>query len=319
MDQALRPMSTSQVLDRTFSLYRSNFVLFAGIAVLPPALLMLVQVLTLIDGNSGGKTTPTLNAAYIGGIIVGALLFVGVYLLGYALALGASIFAVSRTHLGKLVTIGSSYSEIRPYAWRLLGIVIVGFVIVFGLFAAGILAVAMPFAPPWRSSAPAFRVIAGLVGLAVLSVCVFWGVRLSASFALATPTCVLEKRGVLDSLKRSRILAKGSIGRILLVSLLAGILAAAFSTALNIPTYIGAARAGLNHHALPMALRVWQFAASFLASTLAGPIATIAIALIYYDERVRKEAFDLQLMMEAIGLPQQAQGQSAAGASSSIG
>jgi hypothetical protein len=37
---------------------------------------------------------------------------------------------------------------------------------------------------------------------------------------------------------------------------------------------------------------------------VANPIATIAIALIYYDQRVRKEAFDLQLMMEAIGQQQ---------------
>jgi hypothetical protein len=46
---------------------------------------------------------------------------------------------------------------------------------------------------------------------------------------------------------------------------------------------------------------IWQYVAGFIAGTLAGPIATIAIALLYYDERVRKEAFDLQLMMEAVG------------------
>jgi hypothetical protein len=48
----------------------------------------------------------------------------------------------------------------------------------------------------------------------------------------------------------------------------------------------------------------------FIAGTLAAPIATIALALVYYDQRVRKEAFDLQLMMEAIG--QEPQSQSAA-------
>ncbi len=38
MDASLRPMSTSQVLDRTFFLYRNNFVLFAGIALITPTL-----------------------------------------------------------------------------------------------------------------------------------------------------------------------------------------------------------------------------------------------------------------------------------------
>jgi hypothetical protein len=34
-----------------------------------------------------------------------------------------------------------------------------------------------------------------------------------------------------------------------------------------------------------------------------GPLATIAFSLVYYDERVRKEAFDLQLMMTTIDAP----------------
>lgn len=44
-------------------------------------------------------------------------------------------------------------------------------------------------------------------------------------------------------------------------------------------------------------------------------LSTIATALIYFDQRVRKEALDLQLMMEAIGqpAPQQAPGAAAPG------
>jgi hypothetical protein len=44
-----------------------------------------------------------------------------------------------------------------------------------------------------------------------------------------------------------------------------------------------------------------KYLGDFVASTLAYPIATIAVSLIYYDQRVRKEAFDLQFMMEAMG------------------
>ncbi len=47
MDLALRPMSTSQLLDRTFHLYRNNFVLFAGIAILTPALKLIAQLVEL--------------------------------------------------------------------------------------------------------------------------------------------------------------------------------------------------------------------------------------------------------------------------------
>jgi hypothetical protein len=58
--------------------------------------------------------------------------------------------------------------------------------------------------------------------------------------------------------------------------------------------------------ALARAGLVWRVAslvATFLSSCLVGPLATIAFALVYYDERVRKEAFDLQLMMTTIDAP----------------
>jgi hypothetical protein len=39
---------------------------------------------------------------------------------------------------------------------------------------------------------------------------------------------------------------------------------------------------------------------TFISQSLVGPLATIAFSLVYYDERVRKEAFDLQLMMATL-------------------
>jgi hypothetical protein len=42
------------------------------------------------------------------------------------------------------------------------------------------------------------------------------------------------------------------------------------------------------------------YVAGFVVGVLTGPLATIGLALVYYDERVRKEAFDLQLMMSSL-------------------
>ena len=39
---------------------------------------------------------------------------------------------------------------------------------------------------------------------------------------------------------------------------------------------------------------------SFLSQCLVGPLLTISFSLFYYDERVRKEAFDLQHMMATL-------------------
>jgi ABC-type uncharacterized transport system permease subunit len=44
---------------------------------------------------------------------------------------------------------------------------------------------------------------------------------------------------------------------------------------------------------------------SFVGASLAGPLLTIALTLAYYDARVRKEGFDLELMMSNLaGMPQ---------------
>jgi hypothetical protein len=56
----------------------------------------------------------------------------------------------------------------------------------------------------------------------------------------------------------------------------------------------------LNQRRQAVPLEIWADVCQFLSSVIAGPIAAIAIALFYIDERIRKEAFDLQVMMESI-------------------
>src|SRR5258708_2922367 len=148
MDLTLRPMSTSQVLDRTFSLYRQNFILFAGITALPPALLLIGQLLLLIVVNPLSKTPMSGDSATaIAKVLVasiGYFVFLVLALLGYAFAAGATVLAVSRLHLGHSTTIAEAYRLILPYFGNILGIVVIVGICVFGVFFVG---VACLFAP----------------------------------------------------------------------------------------------------------------------------------------------------------------------------
>jgi hypothetical protein len=100
----------------------------------------------------------------------------------------------------------------------------------------------------------------------------------------------------------------------MLVNLLTWVLSAVLALALTVPGQILAVT--LPSKATLFAL-VLQHIGSFIAGVVAGPIATTAIALIYYDQRVRKEAFDLQHMMELMG--QQAQPQAVTAAPPALG
>jgi hypothetical protein len=303
MDSTLRPMSTSQVLDRTFHLYRNNFWLFAGIAALPPAILLVAQ--------AGFFLIAFLSVAKLNFIASGVAFFLGIalmivlYLLALSFATGATVYAVSRVHLGHTVRIGESYRVIRPMLWRIARI----FVTVNVRFVGAVLlAVTVGFAPSsllsLRSAGfnPAMGWIIGIVTFVAVVVLVIWAIRLYCSYQLAVPACVLENLGAAACLKRSRFLSKGKcVQRILLVLFLAGILAYVLSLALSIPAFAVAMFAAKMSPVFLIPVTIWQYLAGFIAGTIAGPIATIAIALLYYDERVRKEAFDLQLMMEAVG------------------
>src|SRR4029077_149664 len=146
----------------------------------------------------------------------------------------------------------------------------------------------------------------GLLVIVAFVVCAIWSLRLYCSYQLAVPTCVLERLGAVACLKRSRFLSKGKgVQRILLVLFLSAILTYALRLAFSIPLFVLVMSAEEKIPALAIPMAVWKYVSGFVAGTLAGPIATIALALLYYDERVRKEAFDLQLMMDAVGQQQQ--------------
>jgi hypothetical protein len=309
-------MSTSQVLDRTFHLYRNHFLLLAGISALPPAVLLLAQagfiLLTLIPGPKLDRFPA--EAAFVLGIIA----MVVVYLVALAFATGATVYAVSQVHLGQTATIRESYRVIRPLLWRIVRIVVTVAVRFTGAFAAvvalGVIPVLMMTRFGLTGPNPIIGWAVGLLTLVTVIVCVIWVIRFYCSYQLAVPVCVLEKRGAVDCLKRSRFLSKGKgVQRILLVLFLSGILTYILSLAFSMPVII-LATVGLGDKAAGLAIpiAIWQYLAGFFAGTIAGPVATIALALLYYDERVRKEAFDLQLMMDAMGRPEASQAAAAA-------
>lgn len=304
-------MSTSQVLDRTFSLYRGNFVLFAGIAAVPPALLMLGQFGMLALGRFSGSSR--LGGLQIAAILSTALIVIALlvlWLIGYALATGASVYAVSRVHLGYQTSIAEGYRLIRPYTGRILGLVVLVFLAVAGVAVAGAVAILIPVAlvrVAGGGQPLAGGIAAVLAVIVVLPAVVVLALYLSAKFSLAVPACVVEGLAAADSLRRSWNLTKGSVLRLILVNFLAALISFALGAVLSIPYLVGLALViDKKDPGALLPFTMWQYVADFLARSVAFPIATIAVSLIYYDERVRKEAFDLQLMMEAIGQAQPA-------------
>ncbi len=307
MDLALRPMSTSQVLDRTFHIYRNHFVLLAGIGALLPAMLLVMQLAFIPLGfppQAAAKTPP--EALMI--VVLGYFCCYGViYLVGTALAGGATVVGVSKLHLGQGVTIGEAYRHVFARFWRIVGVIVLLGLIVFGSLFVGELIAIIIVTVSIGSSAIFARGGAmmgiGMVVAVIWAGAVFLGAVGAALFfysklALAIPACILEQLPVGVALRRSWYLTKGSVWRIMLVNLLTWVLSLVLGLALTVPGQVLAATLPNKVQLLGLVL---QHIGGFIAGVVAGPIATTAIALIYYDQRVRKEAFDLQHMMEQMG------------------
>jgi hypothetical protein len=329
MELVLRPMSTAQVLDRTFYLYRNNFVLFAGIAIITPALklvALLVQLKIfgpLVVPQSPEGFTPEFMQTFLVHAVISFVVVAVVYLIGTALASSATAYAVSMVHLGKTTTISESYRRIKPIFLRILWLLCVVIMLTIGpliLFYALIIGFTLAI-PLIRSAGVAIGLLALLVsltGLVGILGSFVWFLYAICRYALAVTACTLEKLPARAALIRTKFLTYGRKWSILGIIILTWLLSIVLTYTLQLPALLANSTVVMSARThLSIAATIWVYIAGFLGEMLAGPIITIALVLVYYDQRVRKEAFDLQLMMEAVG--EQAQMQAVPATPSALG
>jgi len=105
MVEVLRPMSTGELMDRTFALYRKNFKLFVGIATVGPAANLVFQLLIVAIVGMPGRVSGL--AGTFAGASFGFGLFAGVAIMmaGMALSHAATVKAVAAVHLGLPIAI----------------------------------------------------------------------------------------------------------------------------------------------------------------------------------------------------------------------
>jgi hypothetical protein len=138
----------------------------------------------------------------------------------------------------------------------------------------------------------------GLMVILMLAgmVAAFWWLL---HWALSVPASLMENLTVHRALKRSSVLTKGSIGRIFVMLLLVVAVMMIIQYAIQIPMFF------LLWKTRGVPTLTTQVAAS-LGSTFSGafvlPIYSIALTLFYYDQRIRKEGYDVEWLMEQAAL-----------------
>jgi len=294
MADPLRPMSTGELLDRTFALYRKNFLLFLGIAVVTHTIYLAYALLTV------GSATP--HAGRLGTYYLHLGLNWSVATLVLTISHAATVKAVAAVHLDQPISVWASYRDLRGRMVSVFGVLAFIFLIaglitavlaVVAAFILGLIVVAAGSHGGPRSAAATLGLGFGMFA-AMFAIFVAVYVR----YALAIQACVVENLSAWASMKRSVFLSKGGRGRIAAVYVVFVILS--WIAALTLAWLARAA--GIPLHSRIASLILIDLA-SFASGSLTSPLATIGISLLYYDERVRKEAFDLQLMLSSLSAP----------------
>ena len=265
----LRPLSLGEMLDRTFSLYRGHFGLFLGISAIPQILILGVNLLKVFLTGAGpgvaGATPAAAQLGVAGAMVAFVLMIVGAiaYVVSYLYAQGGTVFAVSDLYLGRPTTIGGSLRRMRGHAANLFGV----------------------------------SLLSGLAAGAAAILLIIPGIYVACRLITCIPAAVLEDLGASASLSRSFELTKGSAGRSFVIYLLYFVILLAAMALFMYPFAFAAWFYSVRDPGLaPLWLALTQIG-NAIAAVLVTPILTIATAVFYYDLRVRKEGFDLQLLM----------------------
>jgi hypothetical protein len=299
MSLDLRPLTLGELLDRSFGLFRRHFWLFVGLMAVPSVITLLLGVVMLLVPElvkmptfTGSDPDPAALAAIVIAGALGFIVFLIAYWVAYMITLGATTVAVSELYVGRSATIASAYSHVRSLVGRLIVLMLIIGLRLMGIFLGIVAIVAVLTVSATLLLGPFAVVLAFLGTMAAAFACLLYALR----YAVAVPVLVLEHATPTDAIRRSIDLTRDNLGRTAVLVIFAMIITYAALALFQGPFTVGAIVAGPE-----TSTALWlNLAGTFtgaVGGAVSGPLMIIALALLYYDLRIRKEGLDLELMM----------------------
>ncbi|MFF8450408.1 glycerophosphoryl diester phosphodiesterase membrane domain-containing protein [Streptomyces leeuwenhoekii] len=304
----LRPLGVGEILDGAVSTMRTYWRTVLGtaltVAVLTEIVVVLFQGLVLDDTTTATLDDPSATFDELTRALTDAMLGLGVValitLIGTVVATALLTTVTSRAVLGKQVTTGEAWRDARPRVLPLFGLILLLLLITAGILAVGFVPGTLVTVTVGGGPGVALTILGVLAATAL---CLWLMVR----FSLASPALMLEKQGVKKALTRSVKLVRGSWWRVFGIQLLAMIITNIVASIIVIPfTFLAAALGndGLSGFVNGTGSQGWTFLVitgigSVIGSVITLPITAGVTVLLYIDQRIRREALDLELARAA--------------------
>ena len=302
----LRPLNLGELLDSAITLYRRNWITLIAISAVVSVPILVMQIFSaLLTLPNDPLFSGAPGASNDFGGSLGLLAFYGATILVSILGglarvfeLGAIAIAVSEQYLNRVVTIKQAYLRALGkwlpllVASFLIGLITVAIMLPF----FGVIGLTS-FSPYLESSSAASAVLAAsMMCLCFGSVPLFviW-LALAIRWTFFTQTIVLEDLGGVAGIRRSWRLTKGSFWRVAGILFLLCIFIYILTVIPTSAIQFGATALFFGSLLLPTVL---NSIVATLVTMVTEPLQYAVLTLLYYDLRVRKEGFDLEMLMQ---------------------
>jgi hypothetical protein len=293
----LRPLSLGEILDRTFAVYKRRFWLFAGLSTVAAGCSTLITLANLLMGTRTAfaplaprPANPAVDMRYVAIGAVTILIGLMLYLVAFGVTQAATVSAVSAVYVGEETSLGIAFRKVRRHWFRYI------LIMLWQGWSAIWLPLALIIPAAFLVSIPSLAIAGGLlIFLGVLSLIYspFAAIRNS----LGIVASAVEDLKVRRAMRRSKDLVAGHKARVLAIFLLAWVLGMVAGIGQSIFTTWGQ----FSHGAFRIVLDAIALLITFLSTAMVTPVSAIALCLFYIDERVRKEGFDLEVLMARAG------------------
>jgi hypothetical protein len=306
---ALAPLGAGDLIDRAVRLYRRHFLTLIRIAA-PPVLVSAVgSTLTTIAFRAISATPSSMRLLlYILVLMGGGLVIVAGSLFSLIVMGGAARNLVAHLLWDEPVSFRSTYAAVKSRFWGLLGasilvalwltfcawLAIMGFYLVFLVVVVGVVAIASVIPEFVTGIVVVFGIIGAVVGALVL----FF--LLAGRMAYVPQAMLVEGRSVGSAIGRSFSLASGNVRRLMAMALFTFFATYSALALLIIPLGWYGWASGVDVSPFGSEWPAW-YAIGYevilqCSHILLAPIWMLGLSLLYVDERVRHEGYDIELM-----------------------
>jgi type III secretory pathway component EscS len=304
----LAPLGSGDLIDRAVRLYRQHIFVLIRIAA-PPVIVAAAGwiLLTISFRQTVNAAEDSELALYVFLIFVSIAIIFGGYLFTVVVMGGATRNLVAHLLRNDPVSARATYSAVRARFWGLLmaalvvlawislssSAVFVAWYMTLAAVLFGSIALAL-VAPVWLSTVLG---IICLLATSLVAVCAFFFIV--GKVAYVPQIMLVEGKGVFEAVSRSFSLARGNVRRLMAMTLFTTFATYSALMILVIPLSWYGYLSGvdpLNSAYWPAWYAICYSVLGPLSSILLTPVWMLGLSLLYVDERVRHEGYDIELL-----------------------